>query len=150
MTKEVKNQAKKVELPTNDENVMTNIRERNLLKEDNIAKALEEIENDNDKKQQREAKAAILCATYQNNKSLIKLRSRRREEKATKNLLVESKELLDGLIAKKFTVKEYNEKRMELKKKFQEENAKNDNIYSNELDELRANFGGNFRWDWDY
>lgn len=150
MTKEVKNQAKKVELPTNDENVMTNIRERNLLKEDNIAKALEEIENDNDEKQQREAKAAILCATYQNNKSLIKLRSRRREEKATKNLLVESKELLDGLIAKKFTVKEYNEKRAELKRKFQEENAKNDNIYSNELDELRANFGNNFRWDWDY
>lgn len=150
MTKEVKNQAKKVELPTNDENVMTNIRERNLLKEDNIVKALEEIENDNDEKQQREAKAAILCATYQNNKSLIKLRSRRREEKATKNLLVESKELLDGLIAKKFTVKEYNEKRMELKRKFKEENAKNDNIYSNELDELRANFGNNFRWDWDY
>lgn len=150
MTKEVKNQAKKVELPTNDENVMTNIRERNLLKEDNIAKALEEIENDNDEKQQREAKAAILCATYQNNKSLIKLRSRRREEKATKNLLVESKELLDGLIAKKFTVKEYNEKRMELKRKFHEENNKNDNIYSNELDELRANFGNNFRWDWDY
>lgn len=150
MTKEVKNQAKKVELPTNDENVMTNIRERNLLKEDNIAKALEEIENDNDEKQQREAKAAILCATYQNNKSLIKLRSRRREEKATKNLLVESKELLDGLIAKKFTVKEYNEKRMELKRKFREENAKNDNIYSNELGELRANFGNNFRWDWDY
>lgn len=150
MTKEVKNQAKKVELPTNDENVMTNIRERNLLKEDNIAKALEEIENDNDEKQQREAKAAILCATYQNNKSLIKLRSRRREEKATKNLLVESKELLDGLIAKKFTVKEYNEKRMELKRKFSEENAKNDNIYSNELDELRANFGNNFQWNWDY
>ena len=150
MTKEVKNQAKKVELPTNDENVMTNIRERNLLKEDNIAKALEEIENDNDEKQQREAKAAILCATYQNNKSLIKLRSRRREEKATKNLLVESKELLDGLIAKKFTVKEYNEKRMELKRKFHEENVKNDKIYSNELDELRANFGNNFRWDWDY
>lgn len=150
MTKEVKNQAKKVELPTNDENVMTNIRERNLLKEDNIAKALEEIENDNDEKQQREAKAAILCATYQNNKSLIKLRSRRREEKATKNLLVESKELLDGLIAKKFTVKEYNEKRAELKRKFHEENAKNDNIYSNELDELRANFGNSFRWDWDY
>lgn len=150
MTKEVKNQAKKVELPTNDENVMINIRERNLLKEDNIAKALEEIENDNDEKQQREAKAAILCATYQNNKSLIKLRSRRREEKATKNLLVESKELLDGLIAKKFTVKEYNEKRDELKRKFHEENAKNDNVYSNELDELRANFGNNFRWDWDY
>lgn len=150
MTKEVKNQVKKIELPTNDENVMTNIRERNLLKEDNIAKALEEIENDNDEKQQREAKAAILCATYQNNKSLIKLRSRRREEKTTKNLLVESKELLDGLIAKKFTIKEYNEKRAELKRKFQEENAKNDNIYSNELDELRANFGNSFRWDWDY
>lgn len=150
MTKEVKNQAKKVELLTNDENVMTNIRERNLLKEDNIAKALKEIENDNDEKQQKEAKAAILCATYQNNKGLIKLRSRRREEKTTKNLLVESKELLDGLIAKKFTVKEYNEKRMELKRKFHEENVKNDNIYSNELDELRANFGNNFRWDWDY
>ena len=150
MAKEVKKQGQGVELPTNDENVMTNIRERNLLKEDNIAKAIEEIENDNDEKQQREAKAAILCATYQNNKSLIKLRSRRREEKATKNLLVESKELLDGLIAKKFTVKEYNEKRVELKRKFHEENAKNDNIYSNELDELRANFGNNFRWDWDY
>lgn len=150
MTKEVKKQGQRVELPTNDENVMTNIRERNLLKEDNIAKALEEIENDNDKKQQKEAKDAILCATYQNNKSLIKLRSRRREEKATKNLLVESKELLDDLIAKKFTVKEYYEKRMELKRKFHEENTKNDNIYSNELDELRANFGNNFRWDWDY
>ena len=150
MTKEVKKQGQRVELPTNDENVMTNIRERNLLKEDNIAKALEEIENDNDEKQQREAKAAILCATYQNNKSLIKLRSRRREEKATKNLLAESKELLDGLIAKKFTVKEYYKKRMELKGKFHEENAKNDNIYSNELDELRANFGNNFQWDWDY
>jgi hypothetical protein len=150
MAKEVKKQGQGVELPTNDENVMTNIRERNLLKEDNIAKAIEEIENDNDEKQKREAKAAILCATYQNNKSLIKLRSRRREEKSTKKLLVKSKELLDDLLAKKLTVKEYYEKRTEMKNEFNKENIENDKIYSSELDELRANFGNSFRWDWDY
>lgn len=150
MAKEVKKQGQGVELPTNDEDVMTNIRERNLLKEDNIAKAIEEIENDNDEKQKREAKAAILCATYQNNKSLIKLRSRRREEKSTKKLLVKSKELLDDLLAKKLTVKEYNEKRTEMKSEFVKENIENDKIYSSELDELRANFGNSFRWDWDY
>ena len=149
MAKETKKQGQGVELP-NDENVMTNIREKNLLKEDNIAKALKSIDDDNDEKQQKEAKVAILCATYQNNKSLLKLRSRRREEKTTKKLLVKSKELLDDLLAKKITVKEYNQKRTELKNEFHKENIENDNIYSSELDELRDNFGNQFRWDWDY
>lgn len=149
MTKETKKQGQGVELP-NDENVMTDIREKNLLKADNITKALKSIEDEIDEKQQKEAKAAILCATYQNNKGLIKLRSRRREEKSTKKLLVKSKELLDDLLAKKLTVKEYNEKRTEMKNEFSKENIENDRIYSSELDELRANFGNSFRWDWDY
>lgn len=151
MTKETtKKQGQTVELSNDEESVMTIIREKNLLKEDNVAKALKSIENDNDEKQQREAKNAILCATYQNNKSLIKLRSRRREEKSTKKLLIKTKELLDDLIGKKLTVREYNEKRNELKKEFHKENIENDNLYAKDLDELRANFGSSFRWDWDY
>lgn len=149
MAKETKKQGQGVELP-NDENVMTDIREKNLLKADNITKALKSIEDEIDEKQQKEAKAAILCATYQNNKGLIKLRSRRREEKSTKRLLVKSKELLDDLLAKKLTVKEYNEKRTEMKNEFNKENIENDKIYSSELGELRANFDNSFRWDWDY
>lgn len=149
MEKETKKQGQGVELP-NDENVMTDIREKNLLKADNITKALKSIEDEIDEKQQKEAKVAILCATYQNNKGLIKLRSRRREEKSTKKLLVKSKELLDDLLAKKLTVKEYNEKRTEMKDEFNKENIENDKIYSSELDELRANFDISFRWDWDY
>lgn len=149
MAKETKKQGQGVELP-NDENVMTDIREKNLLKADNITKALKSIEDEIDEKQQKEAKDAILCATYQNNKGLIKLRSRRREEKSTKKLLVKSKELLDDLLAKKLTVKEYYEKRTEMKNEFNKENIENDKIYSSELDELRANFGNSFRWDWDY
>lgn len=149
MAKETKKQGQGVEL-TNDENVMTDIREKNLLKADNITKALKSIEDEIDEKQQKEAKAAILCATYQNNKGLIKLRSRRREEKSTKKLLVKLKELLDDLLAKKLTVKEYNEKRTKMKNEFNKENIENDKIYSSELDELRANFGNSFRWDWDY
>lgn len=150
MTKETKKQGQTVELSNDEESVMTIIREKNLLKEDNVAKALKSIEDDNDEKQQREAKNAILCATYQNNKSLIKLRSRRREEKSTKKLLAKTKELLDDLIGKKLTVREYDEKRNELKRDFQKENMENDNLYAKDLDELRANFGGSFRWDWDY
>lgn len=150
MTKETKKQGQTVELSNDEENVMKTIREKNLLKEDNVAKALKQIEDDNDEKQQREAKNAILCATYQNNKSLIKLRSRRREEKSTKKLLTKTKELLDDLIGKNLTVREYDEKRNELKKEFHKENMENDNLYAKDLDELRANFGNNFRWDWDY
>lgn len=150
MTKETKKQGQTVELSNDEENVMKTIREKNLLKEDNVAKALKQIEDDNDEKQQREAKNAILCATYQNNKSLIKLRSRRREEKSTKKLLTKTKELLDDLIGKKLTVREYDEKRNELKKEFHKENMENDNLYAKDLDELRANFGNSFRWDWDY
>ena len=150
MTKETKKQGQTVELSNDEENVMKTIREKNLLKEDNVAKALKSIEDDNDEKQQREAKNAILCATYQNNKSLIKLRSRRREEKSTKKLLTKTKELLDDLIGKKLTVREYDEKRNELKREFNKENMENDNLYAKDLDELRANFGNNFKWDWDY
>lgn len=150
MTKETKKQGQTVELSNDEENVMKTIREKNLLKEDNVAKALKSIEDDNDEKQQREAKDAILCATYQNNKSLIKLRSRRREEKSTKKLLTKTKELLDDLIGKKLTVREYDEKRNELKREFNKENMENDNLYAKDLDELRANFDNSFRWDWDY
>ena len=147
MAKDVKTQRTKVE--TSEENVLDVIKKGNLLQEENVAAALSEIEKETNDKKKEEAKTMILQSQYNNLKALLQLRSRRREEKATKEYLTKTKELLDGALAGKITPAEYRVKKDELKQEMRKQCADSDNIYQNELKELHNSYAGRYAYWWD-
>ena len=134
MAKDVKKQGTEAE--TSEENVLDVIKKGNLLQEKNVADALAEIEKETNDKKKEDAKSMILQSQYNNLKALLQLRSRRREEKATKEYLTKTKELLDSALAGKITPAEYKVKKDELKQEMRKQCADSDNTYQNELKEL--------------
>lgn len=150
MAKETKKTTAAVEL--SEENVKDQVKNGNLLKDANVQTALENIKKKEDERQVREATNMIMCAKYVNTKELLQLRARRREEKATKEALSKSKELLDKALAGEITPTEYKaekDKAIEEKKKaIQESNKELDN----DMRELRNSYTGEYRYmaEWDY
>ena len=149
MTKETKKNAT-VEL--SEENVKEQIKNGNLLKDANVQTALENIKKKEDERQVREATNMIMCAKYVNTKELLQLRARRREEKATKEALSKSKELLDKVLAGEITPTEYKaekNKAIEEKRKAIQESEKE---LDNDMHELRNSYTGEYRYmaEWDY
>ena len=136
----------------NEENVKEQVKNGTLLKDANVQTALEKINKREDERQVREATNMIMCAKYVNTKELLQLRARRREEKATKEALSKSKELLDKALAGEITPTEYKaekDKAMEEKRKaIQESNKELDN----DMRELRNSYTGEYRYmaEWDY
>lgn len=137
----------------NEDNVMDQIKSGNLMQDKNVQEALSQIEKETDEKKVREAKDMIMVAKYRNAKKLIELRSRRAEERVTKEFLTKSKEVLDKVLAGKMTPMEYKAENKlnakderEAKRKIDEELAKN-------MAELRASYTGRWQyqseWDWD-
>ena len=148
MAKETKKQASEVVVAT-EENVMEQIKNGNLLKESNVKAALEEIEKRKDEKQKQEAINMICVAKYQNSKALLELRARRREEKNTKELLTETKNILDEVLGGKITPTNYGKKRQELREDFRKKNRESDTQLSEEMQELRESFEGRWQYSWD-
>ena len=150
MAKETKKTTAAVEL--SEENVKDQVKNGNLLKDANVQTALENIKKKEDERQVREATNMIMCAKYVNTKELLQLRARRREEKATKEALSKSKELLDKALAGEITPTEYKaekDKAIEEKRKsIQESNKELDN----DMRELRNSYTGEYRYmaEWDY
>ena len=148
MAKETKKAASN-EVAVTEENVLDQIKNGNLMKEANVKAAIDEIEKKKDERQKNEAMNMICAAKYSNSKALLELRSRRREEKNTKEYLTKTKELLDNVLAGKITPTEYQKKREELRDEFRKKNRESDNQLTEEMQELRNSFEGRWQYWWD-
>lgn len=147
MAKETKKAA--TEVATTEDNVMEQIKSGNMLKESNVQAAIAEIEKQKDEKQKKDAMDMICVAKYNNIKALLELRARRREEKATKAHLSETKKVLDEALAGKITPTDYRKKRSELKETCRKEQRESNRILDEELTELQNSFEGRYSYWWD-
>lgn len=147
MAKETKKAA--TEVATTEDNVMEQIKSGNMLKESNVQAAIAEIEKQKDEKQKKDAMDMICVAKYNNIKALLELRARRREEKATKAYLSETKKVLDEALAGKITPTDYKKKRSELKETCRKEQRESNRILDEELTELKNSFEGRYSYWWD-
>lgn len=147
MAKETKKAA--TEVATTEDNVMEQIKSGNMLKESNVQAAIAEIEKQKDEKQKKDAMNMICVAKYNNIKALLELRARRREEKATKAYLSETKKILDDALAGKITPTDYKKKRSELKETCRKEQRDSNRILDEELTELQNSFEGRYSYWWD-
>jgi hypothetical protein len=147
MAKETKKAA--TEVATTEDNVMEQIKSGNMLKESNVQAAIAEIEKQKDEKQKKDAMEMICVAKYNNIKALLELRARRREEKATKAYLSETKKVLDEALAGKITPTDYKKKRSELKETCRKEQRESNRILDEELTELQNSFEGRYSYWWD-
>lgn len=147
MAKETKKAA--TEVATTEDNVMEQIKSGNMLKESNVQAAIAEIEKQKDEKQKKDAMDMICVAKYNNIKALLELRARRREEKATKAYLSETKKVLDDALAGKITPTDYKKKRSELKETCRKEQRDSNRILDEELTELKNSFEGRYSYWWD-
>ena len=148
MTKETKKPASTAVAVTED-NVMEQIKNGNILAEANVKAAIEEIQKQKDEKQKKEAMDMICRAKYLNNKALLELRARRREEKNNKEYLTETKNILDEVLGGKITPIEYKKKCEDLREEFRKKNRESDNQLREEMQELRESFEGRWQYWWD-
>lgn len=151
MAKETKKPAT-AEVATSEENIKDIVKSGNLLKDQNVQTALENIKKKEDERQVREATNMIMCAKYVNAKELFQLRARRREEKATKDALTKSKELLDKALAGQITPTEYKTEKEKLSEEKRKAIQESDKELDNDMKELRNSYTGEYRymaeWDW--
>lgn len=122
---------------------------RDILAEANVKAAIEEIQKQKDEKQKKEAMDMICRAKYLNNKALLELRARRREEKNNKDYLTETKNILDEVLGGKITPIEYKKKCEDLREEFRKKNRESDKQLSEEMQELRESFEGRWQYWWD-
>lgn len=148
MAKETKKPASTAAAVTED-NVMEQIKNGNILAEANVKAAIEEIQKQKDEKQKKEAMDMICRAKYLNNKALLELRARRREEKNNKEYLTETKNILDEVLGGKITPIEYKKKCEDLREEFRKKNRESDKQLSEEMQELRESFEGRWQYWWD-
>lgn len=148
MAKETKKTASTAVAVTED-NVMEQIKNGNILAEANVKAAIEEIQKQKDEKQKKEAMDMICRAKYLNNKALLELRARRREEKNNKEYLTETKNILDEVLGGKITPIEYKKKCEDLREEFRKKNRESDKQLSEEMQELRESFEGRWQYWWD-
>lgn len=148
MAKETKKPANTTVAVTED-NVMEQIKNGNILAEANVKAAIEEIQKQKDEKQKKEAMDMICRAKYLNNKALLELRARRREEKNNKEYLTETKNILDEVLGGKITPIEYKKKCEDLREEFRKKNRESDKQLSEEMQELRESFEGRWQYWWD-
>ena len=148
MAKETKKPASTAVVVTED-NVMEQIKNGNILAEANVKAAIEEIQKQKDEKQKKEAMDMICRAKYLNNKALLELRARRREEKNNKEYLTETKNILDEVLGGKITPTEYKKKCDDLREEFRKKNRESDNQLREEMQELRGSFEGRWQYWWD-
>lgn len=145
-----KKEETKVTEVINEVNVLDSIKNGNKMPEGLAKEVMQKIADEEKEKKSSELKSAILKAGYWNKKELLQLRSRRREEKITKDALTRSKEVLDKLCGGEITPTEYEkllkESNIDKNKAVQESNK----TYREELRELQNSLNGSYVYDWDY
>lgn len=133
----------------NEDNVLDSIKNGNKMPEGLAKEVMDNIAKEERDKKSSELKQTILKASYWNKKELLQLRSRRREEKITKEALSRSKEALDKLCGGEITPTEYNKLLDESNQAKRKAVADSNNVFKEELAELKNSLAGNYVWDWD-
>lgn len=133
----------------NEENIMDTIRQKNVMSDDAVKQAVEQIAKDETEDKKREAMRAIKRFEYKNSRALIELRKRRAEDKATKAYLTKTKEILDGYLGGKMTRVEADKADTEADKAKREEFRKIDEEFSTNVCELRDAYPGYYCYEWD-
>ena len=133
----------------NEDNVLDSIKNGNKMPEGLTKEVMDNIAKEERDKKSSELKQTILKASYWNKKELLQLRSRRREEKITKEALSRSKEALDKLCGGEITPTEYNKLLDESNATKRKAVADSNSVLKEELAELKNSLAGNYVWDWD-
>lgn len=142
----------------------------NMLGDKAIVAAMEEIEKEEDQKKKGEAKEALMVATYNNVRTLLELRQRRREDKITKKKLERTKDLLERLIGVRCEIKDggklvptktavpaegritptqYKDMRRELNEEIRKDMREASTQFDKEYAELKNSYAGQWRYYWD-
>jgi hypothetical protein len=142
----------------------------NMLGDKAIVAAMEEIEKEEDQKKKSEAKEALMVATYNNVRTLLELRQRRREDKITKKKLERTKDLLERLIGVRCEIKDggklvptktavpaedritptqYKAMRRELNEEIRKDMREASEQFDKEYAELKNSYAGQWRYYWD-
>lgn len=142
-------ETKVTSIVVNEDNVLDSIKNGNKMPEGLAKEVMDNIAKEERDKKSSELKQTILKASYWNKKELLQLRSRRREEKITKEALSRSKEALDKLCGGEITPTEYNKLLDESNQTKRKAVADSNNVFKEELAELKNSLAGNYVWDWD-
>lgn len=151
--------APQVENPVEDK-TMDEIRSKNIGEASLTVLANQQIKDEQNKRLVEDKKRKILEAQYVNMKARLMLRARRREEKATKEYLTETKDLLDQLTGviddngkvvsePTLTIFQYEEKRREIRKKKDDAFRESSKQFDEEMKELRYQYPNYWSYDWD-
>lgn len=108
-TAEVKNE-QNAQVETSIENIEEQIKAGNKFNEELAKKAAEKNAEDEEKRKVAELAQQQSIADWVNKRELLDLKKRRKEDRATKECLTKTKELLDDLNNGKLTVLEYKNK----------------------------------------
>jgi len=150
MAKDKKEEKKGVQTPEiTEENVMDQIRKGNLIDEEVIKLGDEEDNKEEQERKVREYRRAKNKAKYLNLKALLQLRARRREERATKQWLNDTKAEFEKLKTGELTPLEYEEARKEAYKKLQDAMSQSSKDLEKEVRELQKQFPNYWSYDWD-
>lgn len=146
------------------------VRDANLMTNNAVKAAFEEIEKEKDEKKKREAKEAINILVYNNRVDRAELRKSRREEDIKKEKLTRSKELLERVLgveteiqkdgsllptdkkideAKKISPTEYKREKDAMKEDLRKKLRESNEIFDKEIAEIRSSYEGQWRYYWD-
>lgn len=148
------------------------LRKNNILADNAIDAAIEEMNKEKSDQQKRDAKVAFCAITYYNQKARAELRKRRREDDIQKEKLDASKKIFerfigfeceiqkDGKLKKtdkkvadgdRLTAVEVRQEKDKLNEEIRKKIQESDRLYSKDISELRGSYEGQYRWysDWD-
>jgi hypothetical protein len=146
------------------------VRDANLMTNNAVKAAFEEIEKEKDEKKKRDAKEAICILVYNNRVDRAELRKSRREEDIKKEKLTSSKELLERVLgveteiqkdgsllptdkkideAKKISPTEYKREKDTMKEDLRKKLRESNEIFDKEIAEIRSSYEGQWRYYWD-
>lgn len=146
------------------------VRDANLMTNNAVKAAFEEIEKEKDEKKKRDAKEAICILVYNNRVDRAELRKSRREEDIKKEKLTRSKELLERVLGveteiqkdgsllptdkkidetKKISPTEYKREKDAMKEDLRKKLRESNEIFDKEIAEIRSSYEGKWRYYWD-
>jgi hypothetical protein len=158
---------------TQEPEELSGIRKSNILGENAILTAMEQIQKEKDEEQAREAKIALCAITYYNAKQKEIYNKSRREDHILEEKLDASKKLFERYIGYECTITKEGKLEPDKKKKIADDQrltavelrkekdklneevrkkiSESDKKYSQAISELRESYEGKYRWydTWD-
>ena len=145
---EVKNE-QNAQVETSVENIEEQIKAGNKFNEELAKKAAEKNAEDEEKRKIAELAQQQSIADWVNKRELLDLKKRRKEDRATKECLTKTKELLDDLNGGKLTILEYKNKIKEVYRDKFKAFDEIDKWFNDLVSELRNCYVG-WESNWEY